>query len=128
MGCIACRVSMGIVNTYCSIHHVDGRTKPHAHWYVLPLCAGHHQNGYGGAGFTGVAVHPYKARFEAEYGTQSDLLSKCARSWRRRGTTYRRGSSHGWTVARWKHDLYSPSLAAQQQHLLPEHAVRNADQ
>ncbi|MGU2067378.1 Ref family recombination enhancement nuclease [Pseudomonas aeruginosa] len=78
VGCIACRVSMGIVNTYCSIHHVDGRTKPHAHWYVLPLCAGHHQNGYGGAGFTGVAVHPYKARFEAEYGTQSDLLSKCA--------------------------------------------------
>ncbi|WP_447845852.1 Ref family recombination enhancement nuclease [Pseudomonas aeruginosa] len=78
MGCIACRVSMGIVNTYCSIHHVDGRTKPHAHWYVLPLCAGHHQNGYGGEGFTGIAVHPYKARFEAEYGAQSDLVSKCA--------------------------------------------------
>jgi len=78
VGCIACRVSMGIVNNYCSIHHVDGRTKPHAHWYVLPLCAGHHQNGYGGEGFTGIAVHPYKARFETEYGAQSDLLSKCA--------------------------------------------------
>lgn len=78
VGCIACREGHGEFNDHCSIHHVDGRTKPGAHWYVLPLCAGHHQDGTGPAGFPGVAVHPFKARFEERYGSQSDLLSRCA--------------------------------------------------
>ncbi|WP_442796416.1 Ref family recombination enhancement nuclease [Pandoraea sp. XJJ-1] len=55
IGCVACRFE-GIFNDYVSLHHIDGRTKPDAHWLVLPLCGGHHQdNG------TAVAVHPYKA-------------------------------------------------------------------
>lgn len=78
VGCIACREGHGSFNDHCSIHHVDGRTKPHAHWYVLPLCAGHHQDGTGPQGFPGVAVHPFKARFEERYGAQSSLLSRCA--------------------------------------------------
>lgn len=79
VGCIACRVEHGVLNDFCSIHHVDGRTKLHAHWYVLPLCAGHHQHGTGPDSFPGVAVHPFKAQFEARYGRQADLVGQCAR-------------------------------------------------
>ena len=74
VGCIACRKE-GLYNTWTSIHHIDGRTKPEAHWLVLPLCAGHHQDGTGGKWM--IAVHPYKARFEAEYGRQRTLLVAC---------------------------------------------------
>lgn len=55
--------------------NVDGRTKPDAHWNVLPLCAGHHQDGTGLPGL--VAVHPWKRRFEARYGSQAELQAKC---------------------------------------------------
>lgn len=71
VGCVACRFEGGF-NDYVSVHHIDGRTKPEAHWLVLPLCGAHHQdNG------TAVAVHPYKARFEERYGAQMDLLRWC---------------------------------------------------
>lgn len=74
LGCIACRKD-GIFTEMVSIHHIDGRTKPDAHKKVLPLCAGHHQDGTGAAGL--IAVHPWKARFETKYGTQSELLAYC---------------------------------------------------
>lgn len=78
IGCIAChRDSAGYErNHHVSIHHVDGRTKPNAHWLVLPLCAGHHQDGTGIAEL--IAVHPWKARFEQRYGTQKALMTNCA--------------------------------------------------
>lgn len=72
IGCIACLLD-GHVTPTVSIHHIDGRTKPDAHYNVLPLCAGHHQDGTGIPGL--IAVHPWKARFEARYGSQWDLLS-----------------------------------------------------
>lgn len=75
LGCIACRLD-GRINPWVSIHHIDGRTKPNAHQEVLPLCAGHHQDGTG-ADKSMVAVHPYKARFETLYGSQYELLNKC---------------------------------------------------
>lgn len=74
LGCIACRLD-GVHQPVVSIHHIDGRTKPNAHWEVLPLCAGHHQDGTGVPGL--IAVHPWKTRFEARYGTQYELLAKC---------------------------------------------------
>ena len=74
LGCIACRKD-GIANHQVSIHHVDGRTKPGAHTQVLPLCAGHHQDGTGAPGL--IAVHPWKARFEKRYGSQADLVAEC---------------------------------------------------
>jgi hypothetical protein len=74
LGCIACWKD-GNTNNQVSIHHIDGRTKPGAHQKVLPLCAGHHQDGTGIPGL--VAVHPWKARFEARYGKQTKLLSEC---------------------------------------------------
>lgn len=74
VGCVACRFGHGVPNTYCSVHHIDGRTKPHAHWLVLPLCAGHHQDGTGAPGL--LAIHPWKRRWEARYGTQRELLAR----------------------------------------------------
>ena len=41
---------------------------------VLPLCGPHHQTGGPGA----PSIHPWKARFEAKYGTQAELLAKVA--------------------------------------------------
>ena len=72
IGCVAC-AKLGIFTNYVSIHHIDGRTKPLAHFKVLPLCGPHHQD----AGIPGiVAVHPWKARFESTYGRQADLLAE----------------------------------------------------
>lgn len=73
VGCVACRKE-GTFNDYVSIHHIDGRTKPHAHWHVLPLCGPHHQD----QGIPGVIpVHPSKGRFEEKYGRQMSLLAWC---------------------------------------------------
>ena len=69
LGCVAC-LQDGIFNTHVSIHHTDGRTKPGAHRRVLPLCGPHHQTG----GMEAPAIHPWKARWEAKYGTQAELL------------------------------------------------------
>ena len=76
LGCIAC-LKDGVHSPYVSIHHIDGRTKPGAHQRVLPLCAGHHQEGTGKRAL--IAVHPWKARFEAVYGKQADLLIEAKR-------------------------------------------------
>lgn len=72
IGCIAC-LKDGDANPVVSIHHIDGRTKPGAHMKVLPLCGPHHQTG----GEWAPAIHPWKARFEAKYGTQAELLAEC---------------------------------------------------
>jgi hypothetical protein len=72
VGCIACYLD-GTPTDYVSIHHIDGRTKPGCHKKVLPLCAGHHQDGTGNNKDL-IAVHPFKARFEALYGNQLELL------------------------------------------------------
>lgn len=82
LGCIACHLD-GHHNPVVSIHHIDGRTKPGAHLRVLPLCAGHHQDGTGAPGL--VAVHPWKSRFEARYGSQHELLDLCERLLAERG-------------------------------------------
>lgn len=72
VGCIACFLD-GRFNNYVSIHHINGRSKTGAHTQVLPLCAEHHQTG----GEEAPAIHPWKARFEAKYGKQADLLAMC---------------------------------------------------
>lgn len=78
VGCIACRVAGLPTSNHVSIHHIDGRTKPGCHMNVLPLCAGHHQQGTGNDKSL-VAVHPNKARFEDLYGTQAELRALCNR-------------------------------------------------
>ena len=88
VGCIACLID-GNRNTYVSVHHTEGRTKEDAHKLVLPLCAGHHQDGTGVPGL--IAVHPYKARFEAKYGKQRTLIDLCLDILDRQGITQHRG-------------------------------------
>jgi hypothetical protein len=73
--CICC-LKDGWENREISLHHIDGRTMEGVHFRVLPLCAGHHQDGTG-PNPTLVAVHPHKARFEERYGKQMDLLAEC---------------------------------------------------
>jgi hypothetical protein len=75
VGCVAC-MRDGNFNPHVSIHHIDGRTKPGCHMRVLPLCAGHHQDGTG-EDKSMVAVHPWKAQFEARYGAQDELQARC---------------------------------------------------
>jgi hypothetical protein len=72
LGCVAC-LQDGIRNSLVSIHHIDGRTKPGAHKKVLPLCAPHHQQDDTDP-MHRIAVHPNKAKFERQYGTQIELL------------------------------------------------------
>lgn len=72
LGCLACAKD-GNVNPWISLHHIDGRTKPGAHMKVIGLCAPHHQQDDTDP-MRRVAVHPNKARFEAMYGTQYELL------------------------------------------------------
>jgi hypothetical protein len=73
--CIAC-LKDGWTNHAISLHHIDGRTKPGAHFLTLPLCEKHHQ--HDDTDPVGrIGVHPYKARFEARYGTQRELLAEC---------------------------------------------------
>lgn len=74
IGCIAC-IKDGYRNPIVSIHHINGRTKLGAHRQVLPLCAGHHQDGTGNDKNI-IAVHPFKKRFEAKYGKKEDLLAE----------------------------------------------------
>jgi hypothetical protein len=84
VGCIPCRIDQKALDLapqqsdWVSVHHIDGRTKPHAHWYVIPLCAGHHQQGYG-VDKTMQSVHGNKYRFEQKYGAQMDLLRQAIR-------------------------------------------------
>jgi hypothetical protein len=75
LGCVAC-MKDGNFNPHVSIHHVDGRTKAGCHQLVLPLCAGHHQDGTG-EDKTMLAVHPWKAQFERRYGSQAELMATC---------------------------------------------------
>lgn len=76
LGCCAC-LKEGVFEPDVSIHHVDGRTKPGCHKLVLPLCASHHQDGTGKNPHY-LAVHPWKTRFEARFGTQQELMMHCA--------------------------------------------------
>lgn len=88
IGCIACLLD-GNRNNHCSVHHTDGRTKPDAHKKVLPLCGGHHQQGTGAPWL--IAVHPYKAQFEAKYGRQEELIEMCLDLLEKVGITQHRG-------------------------------------
>lgn len=75
LGCRACAKD-GIENSHISLHHIDGRTKEGAHFKVLPLCAPHHQQDDSDPAGR-LSVHGAKARFEARYGTQAELLAEC---------------------------------------------------
>lgn len=71
-GCIACRID-GLGFTPPAVHHILRGGRRLGHRYTLPLCdPGHHQ---GGEAKGMVSRHPWKARFEARYGTELELLA-----------------------------------------------------
>lgn len=70
LGCIVC-ILQNLGDSPAAIHHTEGKTKPGAHFLVLPLCGAHHQTG----GY-GVALHAGKKEFERRYGTESYLLEQ----------------------------------------------------
>lgn len=71
-GCIACRID-GHGFTPPAVHHILRGGRRMGHRYTLPLCdPGHHQ---GGEAKGMVSRHPWKARFEARYGTELELLA-----------------------------------------------------
>lgn len=70
LGCQACRV-MGINTAECEVHHIGNGTmgKRASNYEVIGLCHAHHRTG----GY-GVAVHAGRKAWEANYGTEQDLL------------------------------------------------------
>lgn len=74
LGCVACEKD-GIANPWISLHHIDGRTKPGAHFLILPLCAPHHQQDDTDP-LERPSVHGRKATFEQRYGTELELLAE----------------------------------------------------
>ena len=73
IGCIVCR-NQGF-NTPTAIHHLDGHTKPKAHYLTLPLCFHHHQGG-DGDGTLFYSVHFYPREFREQYGCEYALLQQ----------------------------------------------------
>ena len=67
IGCVVCRKYLKVFSP-CSIHHIDGRTKPGSHDLTIGLCYQHHQGQYG------TGLHSGKAEFERKYGTERELL------------------------------------------------------
>lgn len=75
LGCIACR-NAGLGSTPSEIHHVrsgQGMAQRAAHTRVLPLCPAHHRAHFE-TGF-----HAAPASWQAEHGTEAELLTQVAR-------------------------------------------------
>ena len=70
LGCIVC-LKQGVGYNPCEIHHINGKTKPNAHFQVIGLCYEHHRKG---GDSEPISRHPYKNRFIAAYGTEEQLL------------------------------------------------------
>lgn len=73
LGCLVCRKYYG-VDSPCSFHHMDGRTKSGAHFHGYGLCSNHHQIADTQKPRRWASRHgDGKAAFEAEYGSEIDL-------------------------------------------------------
>jgi hypothetical protein len=81
--CIAC-LKDGWTNHSISLHHIDGRTKPGAHFLVIPLCAPHHQQDDSDVRQR-ISLHGRKATFHARYGTERELLAECMEMMKEQG-------------------------------------------
>jgi hypothetical protein len=86
IGCIAC-LNMGYETPpdYTLIHHIDGKTKPKAHFKVLPLCDNHHSryqktglhyNDNHHSRYQKTGLHYNLTRWELEHGTEDELLAQ----------------------------------------------------
>ena len=72
IGCVVCK-NNGFDDTPCEIHHIGNGTmgKRSNNKDVIPLCHIHHRTGG-----NGVAVHSGRESFEANFGTEQELLEQ----------------------------------------------------
>lgn len=72
MGCVVCR-NLGFGATPAEVHHIGNGAlgKKASNYETIALCPSHHRNG----GY-GVAVHAGRKAFEANYGTERQLLEQ----------------------------------------------------
>lgn len=71
-GCVACWLD-GQPSRPCAVHHLLRGGQRIGHLHTIGLCdPGHHQ---GGQPLGLISRHPDKARFEAKYGTEAELLA-----------------------------------------------------
>lgn len=73
LGCIAC-YNWGFPHTPAAIHHIragQGMSQRASNYEVIPLCPYHHQEGA-----TGQAIHAGRKSWEANHGTERDLLAQ----------------------------------------------------
>ena len=75
LGCVVCR-NLGFGPSPAEVHHIGNGTlgKKASNFETIPLCPGHHRNGG-----HGVAVHAGRKAFEANYGTERELLEQTRR-------------------------------------------------
>lgn len=71
LGCWCCN-QMGIENRPedVGIHHIDGKTKPGAHFRVIPLCDGHHSR------YKKTGLHYNPTSWEAQWGKQEAIVEE----------------------------------------------------
>lgn len=72
IGCIVCD-RLGYPDTPCELHHIrdgQGMGKRASHKEVIPLCHRHHRTGG-----HGVAIHAGRETWEAQFGTERELLA-----------------------------------------------------
>lgn len=72
LGCIVCR-NQGHDDSPAELHHIRagaGMGQRCSEWEVIPLCPWHHRNG----GY-GHAIHSGRIMFEANFGTERELLA-----------------------------------------------------
>ena len=75
-GCVICKWELEVFSP-CAAHHIDGQTKPGAHFKTIGLCGNHHQIPDNSKPKEWISRHgDGKAAFEAEYGTEVYLLQK----------------------------------------------------
>lgn len=76
LGCIACLVD-GREHVPGAVHHILRGGHRIGHLHTICLCdPGHHQNGQA---MGVISRHPWKAQFEARYGTEAHLLDMTKR-------------------------------------------------
>lgn len=73
LSCIVCG-DMGYHGTPAEIHHIAGHGVRASHFEVIPLCPIHHRNGGWGE-----AVHNGRRTWEANHGTERELLARVNR-------------------------------------------------
>ena len=75
LGCVVCR-NLGFGATPAEVHHIGNGAigKKASNFETIGLCPTHHRNGG-----HGVAVHAGRKAFEANFGTERELLEQTRR-------------------------------------------------